>query len=265
MQKFAEALAGQHATKGIFITASSFTNKAVGYSSALAIKVVLLDGLGLANLMIEHGLVMVRRCVPKRIVETTAIPFRGVDKSIEIFLDIDRIEEQAFVPNLLCVFDQNSFGAIDAPHLKSRPKESAVRVKLFQPRHRMETIDRHSILAIKAVIGPITDSSSVEQALPFHAKIKRLFPDLVGPPHTHSIFVIQRQLQRLTQREVSSYGDRTFIPGREKAAAEAVENAQMRISIEIVRHPADVKCFKIPALEFPSLKSRCRAEFLTLG
>ena len=92
VQKFAGALAGQHATRGIFITASSFTNEAVGYAFALAIKVVLPDGLGLANLMIEHGLVMVRRCVRKRIVETTAIPFRGVDKSIEIFLDIDRIE-----------------------------------------------------------------------------------------------------------------------------------------------------------------------------
>ena len=55
MQKFPGALAGQHATKGIFITTSSFTNEALSYASALAIKVVLLDGLGLASLMIEHG------------------------------------------------------------------------------------------------------------------------------------------------------------------------------------------------------------------
>jgi restriction system protein len=55
VQKFAGAQAGQHATKGIFITTSSYTNEAVGYASALAIKVVLLDGLELANLMIEHG------------------------------------------------------------------------------------------------------------------------------------------------------------------------------------------------------------------
>ena len=54
MQKFAGALAGQHATKGIFITTSSFTDEALRYASALAIEVVLLDGLGLANLMIEH-------------------------------------------------------------------------------------------------------------------------------------------------------------------------------------------------------------------
>jgi restriction system protein len=55
VQRFAGALAGQHATKGIFITTSSFTNEALKYTSALGIKVVLLDGLGLADLMIEHG------------------------------------------------------------------------------------------------------------------------------------------------------------------------------------------------------------------
>ena len=93
-------------------------------------------------------LLMVRRRVRERIVEATAIPCWGVHKPVEVFLDIDRIEEQAFVPNRLGVFDQNSFGAIDAPHLESGPKESAVRVKFFQPRHRMEAIDRHSILAM---------------------------------------------------------------------------------------------------------------------
>ena len=93
-------------------------------------------------------LLVIRRGVGERIIEATAIPFRGVHKSVEIFLDIDRLEEQAFVTNLLGVFDQNSCGAIDAPHSKSRPKKSAVRVKFFQPRHRMEAIDRHSILAM---------------------------------------------------------------------------------------------------------------------
>ncbi len=94
-------------------------------------------------------LLVVGRCVGERIIEATAILLRGVHKSVEIFLDIDRLEEQAFVANFLGVFDQNSCGAIDAPHLKSRPKKSAVRVKFFQPRHRMETIDRDLILAIK--------------------------------------------------------------------------------------------------------------------
>jgi restriction system protein len=55
LQKFAGALAGQHATKGIFITTSSFTNEALSYATSLAIKVVLLDGLALTNLMIDHG------------------------------------------------------------------------------------------------------------------------------------------------------------------------------------------------------------------
>src|ERR1700731_382685 len=122
---------------------------------------------------------MVRRCVRERIIEATAIPFRGVHKSVEITLDIDRLEEQTFVTNRLGVFDQNSCGAVDTPHPKSRPKKSAVRVKFFQPRHRMETIDRDSTLASKAVIGPITNRSSVEQPLPFHGKIKRLFLNLV--------------------------------------------------------------------------------------
>src|SRR5271163_1311866 len=103
----------------------------------------------------------------------------------------------------------------------------------------METIDRDSIFAIQAVISPVTDGSSVEQLLPPYAKIECLFLDLVGSPHAHIIFDIHRKLQRLIQPEVSPDGDRTFVPCREKAAAEAIENAQMRISIKIVRQPAD--------------------------
>ena len=152
-----------------------------------------------------------------------AIPLRRVHKSVEIFLDIDRVEDQAFVMNRLGVFDQNSPGAVDTPHLKSRPKQSAVRVKFFLPRHRVETIDRDSILAIKAVIGPITNSSSVEQPHPFHAKIKRLFPDLVRSPHGHGIFGPNRKLQRLLQREVSPDGDGTFVPTCKNTAAETIE------------------------------------------
>ena len=52
---------------------------------------------------------------------------------------------------------------------------------------------------------------------------------------------------------------------RKNAAAEAIENAQIRISIEIVRQPADGKCFKIPVLEFPSSESRCQAGLLAVG
>jgi len=112
------------------------------------------DQSGWINGEIPPDLLVVRRCVWERIIETTTIPLRGVHKPVEIFLDIDRFEEQAFVTNLVSVFDQNSSGATDAPDPKSGPQESAVRIKVVRPRHRMEAIDRHSILAIKAVIGP---------------------------------------------------------------------------------------------------------------
>ena len=46
-------------------------------------------------------LLMVRACVRERIIDATAIPFRGVHKSIEIFLDVDPVEEHAFVTSLL--------------------------------------------------------------------------------------------------------------------------------------------------------------------
>src|SRR5882762_5755174 len=209
-------------------------------------------------------LLVVRRCVRERITEATAIPLRGVYKSVEIFLDIDRLEEHAFVTNLLGVFDQNSCGTIDAPHPKSRPKKSAVRIEFFQTRHRMETIDCDTIPAIKAVIGSKIDSSSVEQLLP-GGKIKRLFLGLVGSPHADGIFDIHRELQCLIQPEVSPDGDRTFVLFRISLAADAIENAQVRISIKIVRQPADCKCFKISVLESPSSESRCEAGLLAIG
>src|SRR6202045_3791736 len=84
----------------------------------------------------------------------------------------------------------------------------------------METIDCDSILAGKAVIGSIIDSSSVEQLLPFHGKIKSRLLDLVGSPHADGIFFIHRELQCLVQLEVSPDGDRTFVQFRKNAAAE---------------------------------------------
>jgi len=201
------------------------------------------------------NLLVVSRCIRERIVEAMAILVRGVCKSVEVFFDINRFEEEPFVPNRLGVFDQNSGGAIDAPHPKSGPKKSAVRIKLFQVRHRMETIDRDLIFASKAVIGFVFDSSSVEQQFPFHTKIKRRFFDLVGSPHADGTFFIQRDLQGLIQPEVSPDDDRTFVPCRKNAAAEAIEHAH-RINTKIVRHPADGKCFKISVLELASSESR---------
>ena len=56
IQKFAGALQGQKARKGIFITTSSFTKDAIDYASRIENKIVLVDGEELANLMIDHGI-----------------------------------------------------------------------------------------------------------------------------------------------------------------------------------------------------------------
>jgi hypothetical protein len=169
------------------------------------------------------------------------------------------------VTNLVRVFDQNSSGAIDAPDPKSGFQESAVRIKVVQLRHRMQTIDRNSILAIKAVIGSITDSSFVEQLLPFRGKIIRRFLDLVGSSHADGVFVIHRELQCLIQPEISSESGRTLVPGRHNEAPNAFENAQVRISIKIVRQPADRKCVKVSVLESPSSEFRCQAGLFAAG
>lgn len=56
VQKFAGALDGQGAIKGIFITTSSFTKEAIEFSSNLYNKkIILIDGYKLSNLMIEFN------------------------------------------------------------------------------------------------------------------------------------------------------------------------------------------------------------------
>jgi len=55
IQGFVGALAGQGAKKGIFITTSSFTKDAVEYQPKNDTKIVLIDGIKLAELMIEHN------------------------------------------------------------------------------------------------------------------------------------------------------------------------------------------------------------------
>jgi restriction system protein len=65
IQKFAGALHGQHATKGIFITTSDFSRDANDYVSKIGSKIVLIDGSRLAELMIEFG-VAVPRMPPTR-------------------------------------------------------------------------------------------------------------------------------------------------------------------------------------------------------
>ncbi len=56
IMKFVGALAGQRATKGVFITTSWYTQEAKDYASSSQYKVVLIDGARLADLMIEHDL-----------------------------------------------------------------------------------------------------------------------------------------------------------------------------------------------------------------
>jgi len=57
IQKFVGALAGQGATKGLFITTAQFSNEALAYAKKQhTTKVILVDGVMLTNLMIEYNL-----------------------------------------------------------------------------------------------------------------------------------------------------------------------------------------------------------------
>jgi len=56
IQKFAGALLGQKARKGIFITTSSFTKEATEYVKSIEAKIVLIDGDKLTKYMIENNL-----------------------------------------------------------------------------------------------------------------------------------------------------------------------------------------------------------------
>jgi restriction system protein len=56
IQKFAGALQGQRARKGIFITTSSFSREAIDYVSRIDTKIILIDGMRLAKLMFDNGI-----------------------------------------------------------------------------------------------------------------------------------------------------------------------------------------------------------------
>jgi len=55
IQKFAGALQGQRARKGIFIATSNFTKDATEFVNHIDNKIILIDGQRLADLMIEHS------------------------------------------------------------------------------------------------------------------------------------------------------------------------------------------------------------------
>jgi restriction system protein len=56
LQKFAGALQGRRAKKGVFLTTSDFTKEAEDYITTLATTIVLVNGMQLAHLMIEYGI-----------------------------------------------------------------------------------------------------------------------------------------------------------------------------------------------------------------
>lgn len=55
IQQFVGALAGRQANRGVFITTSKFSADARDYVKTLNVRVILIDGEHLAQLMIEHG------------------------------------------------------------------------------------------------------------------------------------------------------------------------------------------------------------------
>lgn len=56
IQKFAGALQGQRAKKGIFITTSDFSREATEYAARIESKIILIDGEQLAQLMIDYNI-----------------------------------------------------------------------------------------------------------------------------------------------------------------------------------------------------------------
>jgi restriction system protein len=56
IQKFAGALQGQRANKGVFITTSEFSREADEYVNAINAKIILIDGRRLAQLMVDHNI-----------------------------------------------------------------------------------------------------------------------------------------------------------------------------------------------------------------
>ena len=56
IQSFGGALAGKQANKGVFITTSSFIKSAIDYATSVPQKIILIDGVRLFELMIEHNI-----------------------------------------------------------------------------------------------------------------------------------------------------------------------------------------------------------------
>ena len=55
IQKFAGALQGHRANKGVFLTTSSYTREATEYANIINTKIILIDGETLAALVVDHN------------------------------------------------------------------------------------------------------------------------------------------------------------------------------------------------------------------
>jgi len=55
IQQFAGALVGQGASKGVFVTTSSFSKGAIEYAIKVPQRIILIDGKELARLMVQYG------------------------------------------------------------------------------------------------------------------------------------------------------------------------------------------------------------------
>jgi restriction system protein len=55
VQAFTGSLVGLGATKGVFVTTSTFSQQAIEFASRIPQRVILIDGKRLTELMIEHG------------------------------------------------------------------------------------------------------------------------------------------------------------------------------------------------------------------
>lgn len=55
IQRFAGALQGQRARKGVFITTAGFSREAIDYANSIESKIILIDGSRLVELMLDHN------------------------------------------------------------------------------------------------------------------------------------------------------------------------------------------------------------------
>ncbi len=60
IQKFAGALQGLRANKGVFITTSNYSRDAIEFARVISTKIILIDGELLTNLMVDHGVAVTR-------------------------------------------------------------------------------------------------------------------------------------------------------------------------------------------------------------